>query len=397
VYNLVMEFHYKAARQNNIIEGDLEAANINEAVAKIAAMNAKPLVVKPVKSARKQIFLGFGSEMNLEDKVFVTRYLALMLRVGTDLFQAIDILIADFDKPAVKKFLIDVRSTLERGMPFYSAFAKYPKLFTPVFVNLIKAGEVSGNLEKVFDHLATYMEEQRELQHKIKSSLSYPIILAVASVLVMILIVSFSLPKVANVFMSGGMNPPGFSKVVFTIGLFVGDNLWIILSLIAIFAISGYLFFGKTLAGRKVLYAIGLKTPAIRKVIKHVALQRFTSTFSSLITSGVPIVESIEITSKSIGMPDLAEALMRTTLGEAFKKEPSFPKVVSNLIAVSEKSGHIESVLDSLSIFYASEIDTSVKSLVSFIEPVLLLFIGVIIGTIALAVIVPVYQLTTTF
>ena len=206
--------------------------------------------------------------------------------------------------------------------------------------------------------------------------------------------------------MTGGMNPPTFSKIVFTIGLFVGHNLAWLLPLFILFWVGLALFFFKTLTGKKVAYSLALKIPIIKKVIKEIAVQRFASTLSSLLASGIPIIEAIEITASSVGMPELQYALMRIsregiakglTIGEAFKKEPVFPKVVSNLVSVSEKSGHIENILSTLADFYSSEIEGSVKGLVTFIEPVMLVLIGVIVGTIALAVIVPVYQLTGSF
>jgi type II secretory pathway component PulF len=299
-----------------------------------------------------------------------------------------------------------MRTNLEKGQPFYTTFAQHPKLFSPVFVNLIKSGEVSGNLEKVFDQLSVQLGKDKDLQSKIKSALTYPVILFVASVIVMILLVSFSLPKIANVFLQGGVQPPTFSKVVFIIGLFIGNNLAIILSLLAFIGIGGFFFFTRTLVGKRLAYDIALRIPVIKKVIREIAIQRFASTLSSLLSSGIPIVNSLEITAESIGMPELKDALHRIaqegiskglTVGEAFKKEPVFPKAVSNLIAVSEKSGHLESILGTLADFYTGEIEAAVKSLVSFIEPVMLVLIGVIVGTIALAVIVPVYQLTSSF
>jgi len=403
-----MKFHYRAIRPDmRMVEDDIEANDMTQAITKVASLGLRPITLKPVKA------LGFGigkmgsQKITLEDKVFITKYLSLMLKVGTDLFKAIDILIDDFDKPAVRSLLLEIRSNLEKGQPFYITFAKYPKQFSSVFVNLIKAGEVSGNLEMVFEQLSTSLEKEKELTGKIKSSLTYPVILFIASIFVLILLVSFSLPKIAGVFMQeGNTNIPVFSKTVFTIGLFVGDNLVIVLTLLFSIMIGSYFFFIKSMLGRRVMYDFGLRIPVIKKVVKETSLQRFASIFSSLMTSGLPILESLEITADSVSMPELKDALFRIsregiskglTVGEAFRKEPVFPKVVSNLISVSEKSGHIEKILDTLADFYANEIESSVKSLVSFIEPVLLLFIGLIVGVIALAIIIPVYQLTSNF
>lgn len=403
-----MKFSYKALKSDGkIIEGELDAPAMNDALAQISAMGMRPILLNPI---RKKMIFGInlfrGQQITLEDKVFITRYLSLMLKVGTDLFKAIDILIEDFDKPGVKSLLIEMRTNLGKGQPFYATFAQYPRLFSPVFVNLIKSGEVSGNLEKVFDQLSVQLGKDKDLQGKIKSALTYPVILFFASIIVMILLVSFSLPKIAGVFLQGGVQPPAFSKVVFTVGLFIGNNLTIFLTSLALFFGGGFFFFAKTLVGKRIAYDIALRIPVIKKVIREITIQRFASTLSSLLSSGIPIVNSLEITADSIGMPELKDALHRIaregiskglTVGESFRREPVFPKAVSNLIAVSEKSGHLESILGTLADFYTGEIETAVKSLVSFIEPVMLVLIGVIVGTIALAVIVPVYQLTASF
>jgi len=401
-----MKFKYKAIQKDGqVVQDEIEALNMKMALSALSARSLKPLSLKPVKKAAFGSAL-FKKKITLEDKVFLTRYLALMLRVGTDLFKAIDILIEDFDKPAVRSLLMEIRSNLEQGKPFYITFENHKRDFSPVFVNLIKAGEASGNLEEVFEQVSSSLEGQHELEQKIKSSLTYPIILMIASVLVLILMVSFSLPKVAKVFLSGGIEPPGFSKIVFSIGLFVGDHLTFILSFLVIGVVSILLFFLKTLVGKRLLYDMGLRVPVINRIIKQTSLQRFASTLSSLLRSGLSITEALDITAGSVGMPAIKDALHRIndegikkglTVGEAFHREPIFPKVVSNLIAVSEKSGNIEKILNTLSEFYASEIGSAVKSLVSFIEPIMLLFIGLVIGTIALAVIIPVYQLSSSF
>lgn len=402
-----MRFHYKAINsKGKLIEADLEAADMAAALASIGSTGLKPISLKPVKKFSLDFKKFFGQKITLEDKVFITKYLSLMLRVGTDLFRAINILIDDFDKPIIKNLLIEIRTNLEKGQPFYTTFAKYPKSFSPVFINLVRAGEVSGNLERVFGELSISLEKERDLTSKIKSALTYPVILFVASLLILILLVSFALPKIANVFLSGGLKPPAFSQLVFTVGLFIGDHLVVLLTSLVIIVVGGLYFFVKTTLGKKTAYDFALRLPVIKRVIREISLQRFAATLSSLLSSGLPIIESIEITSESVGVPELKNALHRIaqegiakglTVGEAFKREPAVPKIVANLIAISEKSGHLEEILLTLSNFYASEVEGAVKSLVSFIEPVMLLMIGLVIGTIALAVIIPVYQLTNTF
>src|SRR3972149_4986596 len=223
-----MRFNYTASKPDGkIIEGNYDADSSSEVLAYLASQGLKPITLKVLKEFEKRgRFSIFQQSVNIADTIFLTKYLSLMLKVGTDLFKAIDILITDFDKQAVKALLLEIKLTLEKGQPFYSAFAKYPKIFSPVFINLIKAGEASGNLENIFEQLSDSLQKEQELRHRIKAALTYPIILLLASVLILIFLVGFALPKIANVFSSSGFEPPTFSKIVFTIGIFAGDYLW---------------------------------------------------------------------------------------------------------------------------------------------------------------------------
>ncbi len=404
-----MQFHYLASQPSGkIIEGDTEAQGVAEVLEHLGAQGLKPISVKVIKGGiGKGLAKGlFSSSISLIDKIFLTKYLSLMLKVGTDLFRAIDILIADFEKPAVKSLLIEIRSALEKGQPFYTTFAKYPRYFSSVFVNLIRAGESSGNLDKIFEDLSNSLSRQQELRSRIRSSLVYPILLLIASVLILILLVTFALPRIAKVFLESGIKPPLFSRIVFSIGLFIGNNIYFILIPIIILGLGLVFFFIKTKSGRQFFSRFIRKIPVISKVLKQIALQRFADTFSSLLKSGLSMVESLEITAEAVGDEEIKKALLRISregiskgvnVGTAFKKETIFPNVVVNLVAVGETAGHLDEILNTLANFYELEIDASVKTLVSFLEPVLLVFIGLIIGGIALSIIVPIYQLVGQF
>ncbi|MDO8602033.1 MAG: type II secretion system F family protein [bacterium] len=399
-----MKFNYIASYQNGkITEGTAEAESTAQLLQILAAKGLRPVSVKPVKSS--DIALSgthhvFGQKITIADQIFLTKYLSIMLKVGTDLFQAINILIADFEKPALRALLIEIRETLEKGQPFYSTFARYPQYFSPVFVNLVKAGEGSGNLEHVFEELSVSLDKERELRSKIKGAMIYPILLLSLSLVILIFLTTFALPKLANVFTGGGFEPPGFSRVVFAVGLFINKYIWVFAGVFGAFAIGVWLF-SKSLAGKRAFSAIRIRLPIVGKIAFKIALQRFAATLSSLLKAGVPILQAIEITANAVGHPNLHTALLRVrdgvsqglTLGEGFKKESALPAVVTNLIAISEKAGHLDEILVTMSHFYETEIEGSIKSAVTFIEPIMLLFIGGIIGMIALAIIVPVYQL----
>lgn len=402
-----MQFHYLASQTSGkIIEGDMEAPGVAEILEYLGTQGLKPISIKAKGGGKFLAKSLFSSSINLVDKIFLTKYLSLMLKVGTDLFQAINILIADFEKPAMKTFLIEIRSALEKGQPFYSAFAKYPREFSNVFVNLIRAGEASGKLDSILEDLSESLSRQQELKSRIRAALVYPILLLAASIFILIFLVTFALPKVAQVFMESGIKPPLFSKIVFTIGLFVGHNVLLIFIPLIILLLGLAVFFVRTEAGKRIFSQFIHKMPVISKVLKQVALQRFAATFSSLLKSGLSMIESLEIAAEAVGDEEIRKALLRIsregvskglTVGAAFKKEKCFPNVVTNLMAIGETAGHLDEILNTLANFYELEIDTSIKTMISFLEPILLLFIGVVIGGIALSIIVPIYQLVGQF
>ncbi len=399
-----MKFQYSASNsQSKILDGTEEANSTAELLAILASKGLRPISVKQLRGDTAVTFTrGFrGQKVTINDKIFLTKYLSIMLKVGIDLFQAINILLADFEKSALRGLLTEVRENLERGQPFFTTFAHYPEYFSPVFVNLVKAGEASGKLDSVFEQLTENLEREKDLRGKIRSALVYPILLFTMSVGILIFLTTFALPKLANVFSGGGFHPPIFSRIVFGVGLFINDHIWIILGL-AVAIVVGFWLFSRSLTGRRFFANAMLHVPILKRISYNMAIQRFASTLSSLLGAGVPILESLRITADTVGHPAVHTSLMRIadegvarglTLGEAFRKETSFPFVVTNLIAISEKAGHLDEILGTIGKFYEGEVEGSIKGAVTFIEPVLLLFIGAVIGTIALSIIVPVYQL----
>lgn len=403
-----MNFRYVAVQSSGkVVEGNIEAENTAKVLEWMANQGFRPISIKAYAEMEKAGWRSYFSQsITTADKVFLTKYLALMLKMGTNLFSAIDILIADFDKPSVKALLMEIRENLSKGKPFYTTFIKYSKYFSSVFANLIKAAEASGNLERVFEDLSQSLEKEQELRSRIRAALIYPIILLAGAALILTFLVTFALPRIANIFIQGGVEPAGFSRIVFGVGLFLGRYVWVLLPLVLVSIFGAWILFSKTAFGQKLLVRVLYRLPVVRNLLRRIAVQRFASVLSSLLRAGLPMVDSLEITADAVGDEELKHCLLRIsregvskgiTVGDAFRRETYFPKVVTNLIAVSEKAGHMEEVLDTLSKFYASEIDSSIKALVSFLEPILLLGIGLIVAVIAIAIITPIYQLVGAF
>ncbi len=404
-----MKFKYVALdKEGKILKGEVEALNQSEAL-NIINIKGLKLISLEAKNAFKKInFKNFfvSKKINLEDQIFLSKYLALMLKMGTSLLQAIEILIEDFDKANVRNLLLDIKENLEKGNPFYLSFLKYQKSFSQVYINMVKAGEASGNLEKIFEKLTDDLTKQKNLKDQVKSALIYPIILLIGSIGITIFLVTFALPKIAQVFNQGDFQVPTFSKIIFTVGLFISKYIFIILPFFIALIIFLIILYKNSLVFRKFIFTVLAELPVVKDLVKKMALQRFSSTLSSLIRAGFPLIDALNITAEAVGNLELRNALLRIaneglskglTISEAFKKEIFFPKTVVNLISISERAGKIEEILETLADFYTKEIDSSLKTLVSFLEPLMLVVIGVIIGIIALAIIVPIYQLTTRF
>ncbi len=402
-----MQFHYIASQPDGkIVESQIDSKDVSEVLQFLTSRGLKPVSVKPVEKDLGEKIGLFQGKITLTDQVFISKYLALMLKIGTGLLQAVNILIDDFEKPPVRKFLMEVRANLEAGLPFYLTFMHYPKVFSQVYINLIKSGESSGNLDTVFENLNVSLTKEKEMKDQIKSALVYPILLLSMSVLILTFLVMFALPKIADVFVQSGFQPPLFSRVVFAVGLFFGNYAILILSLVAVLVTALIISYKKSSSFKRFIISLVDEIPIIKDVVRKIGLQRFAATLSSLIKAGIPLTDALEITAQAVGNAELKDALIRIsreglakgiTVGDAFRREPFFPKTVVNLVAISERAGHIEEVLGTLSDFYMNEIDNSLKTLVSFLEPVMLLIIGTIIGLIALSIIIPIYQLTTQF
>lgn len=402
-----MMYRYRATDETGkISEGTVDGNDLISVLRFLSSHNLKPITIHPAQEELRKNRPLFGGGINIKDKIFITRYLALMLKVGTDLVSAINILIADYEKPSVKGFLLEIQSSLAKGQPFYQTFARYPKTFSPVFVNLVKAAEASGRLQQTFDSLSTSMQKEAELRGKVQGALLYPLILLGVAVTVLIFLSLFALPKIADIFLQSGIKPPLFSRVIFTIGLFFGAHVGFILTVLTVAVGFGIYFFGFTLSGRRLVDRMLSETPFVKTIYYNLAIQRFASTFSALMRANLPIIQTTEITAEVVGSQKLKESLLRVahdglakglTIGEAFHREPVFPKVVTNLIAVSEKAGHIDEVLQTISEFYQTTVEENLKTLVSILEPALLVGMGLIAGVIAAAIILPIYQLTSQF
>ncbi|MCD6528479.1 type II secretion system F family protein [bacterium] len=404
-----MLYQYKAYNQEGkIVKGKAKAESLSVLLNDLSEKGLTLITVEKKKGFLTSLFKKeiFSKKITLKDQIFLTKYLYLMLEVGADLLKAVEIFKEDASSKAVKDFLTEIEINLKKGQPLWQTFAKHPKIFSNVTIGMIKAGENSGNLSQTFKILSISLEKQERIRKNIKSALIYPVLLIVASILVIGLTVFVTIPKVAKVFLSTGVKPPLFSRIIINFSLFL-SKYGLPISLFFIFLIALFwITYKYTKKGRRVFNQSFYKVPIVKTILQKIDIQRFSFTWASLLNAGLSVTESLRLSAETINNLKTKEAVLRVidqglnkgkTLGESFKKEKeNFPQVLVSLIGIAEQAGHLSATLDTLADFYTSEVDSTVKSLTSILEPVILIFIGIIVAIIALAVIVPIYQMTTT-
>ena len=357
-----MLYHYTAFDQRNIyVEGDVDMPTLEDVLKFLNNQGLKPVKVTPInrKKVSKSLSI-FEKRISLTDQIFLFKYLGLMLKVGTDILKAVDVLMQDYSEGPIKTFLLESRSNLEKGNPFYLTFEQNNKTFSYVTINLIKAGEKSGTLQETLEKISINLEKDKDLKSKVTSAMTYPIILIVMMTVLLFFLMIFLFPKMGASFIQAGIKLPAFTKMLFQVSTYFNAHMTLVFSLLFSIPTVLYVFFSRFPVGQK-LYSLGIrKIPPIRNFLNKMALQRLTSILSSLIKAGMPLVESLKIASESVGEDVYKKSLSNIaiyltkglTVGEAFRQEKSFPKYLSNLLAIGEKAGLIDEILYTLSVFY---------------------------------------------
>lgn len=400
-------YYYEATdRAGKVFYSTIDAVSKDEA---LLALNRKDLLPISIKegTGKSKFGLSFSifESVTPEDRIALVRNLSITLRAGLNVIEAVDIIRADTEKKALRDILEAAKTALQKGQPLSSVFIQYPKYFSPVFTGLLQAGEVSGRLDASFEQLADQMSKEFRLRRNVKSALTYPVVLLVASFLVMTLLLVFVLPRLAYSFRLSGVQLPLLTRIVLALSDAISSHLVLFSSfVVGLFLLIN--FGRKTRSGHRFLLQVAFKIPVVNKLIKKIALVRFSRNLSSLIGSGINIIEAITIASDTVGNVLYREKILVSigkikngiSLSDALKDETQyFPHLLVNMIAVGERTGTLEFVLKTFADYYVEEVDNALKDLTVFLEPVMLLGMGLIIGVIALSILLPIYQLIGKF
>lgn len=341
-------------------------------------------------------------KVSLRDKIFFTKNLNVMIKAGLSLSQALHALAEQTPNKKFKKILWDVEQKVKKGQNFADSLKQYPKTFNELFISMIAAGEVSGNLEGVLNQLHTQMTRDHELISKIRGAMIYPIIVITAMVGIGTAMVIFVIPKFISIFEEVQAELPLPTRILINLSHFVTKNgIFLAIGLIVIIVILIKIF--RTQAGRTFLHKLFLKLPILSTIVKKINLARFSRCLSSLLKTDIPIVEAFNISARVLGNIHYKNALFaaaeKIKKGERVhkclaEKIKLFPPVVIQMVTVGEESGSLDSILEELANFYEDDIDQTMKNLPAIIEPILMLILGAGVAGIAMAVLMPMYSLS---
>lgn len=389
-------------RLNEIVVGERVAA---DRAALESMLRREQVILTNAREKGREISLPkLGREkIKSKDLALFTRQFSVMLDAGLPLVQCLEILGQQQDNKFFQKVIFQTRADVEAGMTLADAMAKHPRAFEVLYTNMVAAGETGGILDVILQRLSTYLEKMVKLKGDVKSALIYPIAVIVISIIVISIIMIVVIPAFKNIFeglLGPGERLPWLTEVVVSLSQFMASYWWLIAIVVGI-TVFGAKAWYKTEKGLHFIDGMTLKLPILGQILRKIAVARFSRTLSTLLSSGVPILESLEITARTAGNVIVSEAIQKVRAGveqgqtfvEPLKASGVFPIMVSQMIGVGEQTGALDAMLSKIADFYEQEVDAAIANLLSLMEPAMIMFLGVTIGTIVIAMYLPLFTL----
>jgi type IV pilus assembly protein PilC len=383
--------------QGEIQTGELEAESEG---AVVGQLRKRRLIVLSVRPKPKDIKLSLGERVGIKDIVIFTRQFATMINAGLPLVQALTILAEQSQNKTLQDITRKVVFDVESGNTVADALGKHPQAFSNLYVNMVAAGEAGGILDTILMRLATFMEKNDALIRKVKGAMIYPsVIMAVAGIAVTVLLI-FVIPVFENLFSSAGLALPLPTRVVMALSRFLKSYWYLVIS----FGIASVFLYKRYVSkpdGRLKVDRFLLKVPVLGDVLRKSAVSRFTRTLGTLVSSGVSILDGLEITAKTAGNRVVQDAIMESrssiaggdTIAAPLKKSGVFPPMVISMISVGEQTGGLDEMLSKIADFYDEEVDAAVSNLLSLLEPVMIVFLGVVVGGMVVSMYLPIFDM----
>jgi type IV pilus assembly protein PilC len=391
-------------RQGTLKKGEMEASNEAAVMTQLRAQMLVPVTVKAKGKDLEEYFPFLKEKIKTKDLVIFTRQFATMIDAGLPLVQCLQILGDQQENKTFKGIIRDIRKEVEQGSTFADALGKHPKPFDALFVNLVAAGEVGGILDTILNRLAAYLEKADKLARKVKGAMVYPTTVMVVAIAVVVLLLVKVIPTFEKMFADFGGELPGPTQVVVTISHFLQE--WIGVGLASAAAVMWAFFWARrrSYKFRRATDAMFLRAPIFGSLLRKVAVARFTRTLGTMISSGVPILDGLEIVAKTAGNVVIEEALRSVrdaisegkTIAEPLAESGVFPGMVVQMIAVGEETGAMETMLGKIADFYDDEVDAAVDALTAMLEPIMMVGLGGTVGAMLIAMYLPIFKIAET-
>jgi general secretion pathway protein F len=401
----VFEFRGVLASTGKVVRGvrDAENAKVLRAVLRrdgIMLTLATEETAAKAKTTRDIDLLKFFRRISPADVAVMTRQLATLVRAGIPLVDSIGALVDQVEKEELKRVLTVVREKLNEGTSFAKALEQHPKAFPPIFVNMVAAGEASGTLEQVLERLADFMEAQARLRSKVSAALAYPLLMALIGTLLISVLMVAVVPKVTAIFESLDRALPWYTQVLIGTSNFAASYWWLILMVLGT-GIWWFRRWRKTPGGRMKWDTFCLKAPICGRLLQMLSIARFAKTLATLLAAGVPLLKAMDIVKNVLGNALLEKVVEEATgsiregesIAEPLRRSGQFPPIVTHMIAVGEKSGQLEQMLESVANSYDAQVETNVQALTSLLEPLMIVVMGAAVGFIAFSIMMPLIQM----
>ncbi|MFA6320371.1 MAG: type II secretion system F family protein [Candidatus Omnitrophota bacterium] len=386
-----------------IVKGTMDAATKTELIDKLQKMGYMATNVKETSSAEMTSIFDRFQRIRSDDMLMFYIQLSNMITAGITILMSLSTLGKQAENKALKQAIGSVSRQVESGSSLSQAFATQPRIFSKLFVNMIKAGEASGNLDAVLMRYATFFENQEDLKQKIRGALFYPIILLCAGIAVTLLIVTFVIPQFAEIYLKAGIKLPLPTLIVYNAGLFI-KNFWYVIIICIIAVLVGLKFYFATVKGQTFYDRMKLSLPIIGPLYRKVAMARFARTLATLLGSGVPILQSLDIVKDIVGNVILAAAITNIRgyvekgerMSEPMRISGEFPPDIVQMVSVGEETGNMDGMLNKTADFYDMTVGYAVKKLTTVIEPLFLVVLGVMVGFIMASMLMPIFDMVKT-
>lgn len=399
-----MKFQFKAISiSGNQQEGKIEATSQERAIEILQRHKLVIVSIKPIKEfVSFERMFSFLHRVKKEKIIMFSKELAVMLESGISLVEALKILYEQEENENFKEQIYSIANKVDDGMPFSSALAESPELFSDFFVNIVRAGEASGRLQETFAHLAVYMDKQNFLNAKLKNAMIYPAVVITGFGIIGVGVMVFVVPQLASVFEKAGQELPITTKGLMYVSKIFQEYFVVIIVFMISFV---YLLksFIKTPNGKRLWDIMLLKIPSLNKILQKVYVSRFAGNLSMLIASGIPITDALKISGNIIGnsvyrdlvYSSIDEVKIGGSVSYVFEKSDNFPVIVSKMMKIGEKSGQFGKILQDISSFYDKEIDLAIEGIMALIEPVLIFVLGIGVLIFIMSILQPIYGMTS--